>query len=217
MHIWVDADACPNVIKNILFRATERAQVTLTLVANQLIRIPPSRFVKALQVPAGFDVADDTIVQMVQAGDLVVTADIPLAAAVIAKGGRALDPRGEFYTGENIGEKLSVRKLMDELRASGVDTAPAVTLILPDPRSDKNLVPTASAVALVSSASFARCSSTSNCSRSSSVSRLRRLTSARATTAQPSKPSTPAPAGNMIARLACQGTARLTVASVGSE
>jgi uncharacterized protein YaiI (UPF0178 family) len=122
MHIWVDADACPNVIKNILFRATERAQVTLTLVANQLIRIPPSRFVKALQVPAGFDVADDRIVQMVQAGDLVVTADIPLAAAVIAKGGRALDPRGEFYTGENIGEKLSVRKLMDELRASGVDT-----------------------------------------------------------------------------------------------
>ncbi|HKQ24428.1 MAG TPA: YaiI/YqxD family protein [Burkholderiales bacterium] len=122
MHIWVDADACPNVIKSILFRAAERAQVTLTLVANQLIRIPPSRFVKALQVPAGFDVADDRIVQMVQAGDLVVTGDIPLAAAVIAKGGRALDPRGEFYTGENIGEKLSVRKLMDELRASGVDT-----------------------------------------------------------------------------------------------
>ena len=122
MHIWVDADACPNAIKNILFRAAERAQVALTLVANQLIRIPPSRFVKALQVPAGFDVADDRIVQMVQTGDLVVTADIPLAAAVIAKGGRALDPRGEFYTGENIGEKLSVRKLMDELRASGVDT-----------------------------------------------------------------------------------------------
>jgi len=122
MHIWVDADACPNVIKNILFRAAERAQVALTLVANQLIRIPPSRFVKALQVPAGFDVADDRIVQMVQTGDLVVTADIPLAAAVIAKGGRALDPRGEFYTGENIGEKLSVRKLMDQLRASGVDT-----------------------------------------------------------------------------------------------
>ena len=122
MHIWVDADACPKVVKSILFRAAERAQVTLTLVANQLIWIPPSRFVKALQVPAGFDVADDRIVQMVQAGDLVVTADIPLAAAVIAKGGRALDPRGEFYTGENIGEKLSVRKLMDELRASGVDT-----------------------------------------------------------------------------------------------
>ena len=122
MHIWVDADACPNVIKSILFRAAERAQVMLTLVANQLIWIPPSRFIKALQVPAGFDVADDRIVQMVQTGDLVVTADIPLAAAVIAKGGRALDPRGEFYTGENIGEKLSLRKLMDELRASGVDT-----------------------------------------------------------------------------------------------
>src|SRR6266850_3451184 len=98
MHISVDADACQNIIENILFRAAERAQVTLTLVANQLMRIPPSRFVKALQVPAGFDVADDRIVQMVQAGDLVVTADIPLADAVITKGGRALDPRGEFYT-----------------------------------------------------------------------------------------------------------------------
>jgi uncharacterized protein YaiI (UPF0178 family) len=122
MQIWVDADACPNVIKDILFRAAERTQVMLTLVANQPIRIPPSRFVKALQVPAGFDVADDRIVRMVQAGDLVVTADIPLAAAVLTKGGHALDPRGEFYTGDNIGERLAVRKLMDELRASGVDT-----------------------------------------------------------------------------------------------
>ena len=122
MQIWVDADACPNAIKDILFRAAERTQVMLTLVANQSIRIPPSRFVKALQVPAGFDVADDRIVRMVQTGDLVVTADIPLAAAVLAKGGHALDPRGEFYTSDNIGERLAVRKLMDELRASGVDT-----------------------------------------------------------------------------------------------
>ena len=122
MQIWVDADACPNAIKDIMFRAAERTQVMLTLVANQSIRIPASRFVKALQVPAGFDVADDRIVRMVQAGDLVVTADIPLAASVLAKGAHALDPRGEFYTGDNIGERLAVRKLMDELRASGVDT-----------------------------------------------------------------------------------------------
>ena len=122
MQIWVDADACPNVVKDILFRASERAQVMLTLVANQSIRMPPSRFVKSLQVPKGFDVADDTIVRMVQAGDLVVTADVPLAAAVLAKGAHALDPRGESYTDDNIGERLAVRNLMDGLRASGVDT-----------------------------------------------------------------------------------------------
>jgi uncharacterized protein YaiI (UPF0178 family) len=122
MQIWVDADACPNVIKDILFRAAERRQIMLTLVANQSVRIPPSRFVKALRVPQGFDVADDRIVRMVQVGDLVVTADIPLAAAVLAKGGHALDPRGEHFTGDNIGERLAVRNLMDELRASGVDT-----------------------------------------------------------------------------------------------
>ncbi|HWH49198.1 MAG TPA: YaiI/YqxD family protein [Burkholderiales bacterium] len=122
MQIWVDADACPNVIKDILFRAAERSQVMLTLVANQSIRIPPSRFVRSLQVPKGFDAADDTIVRMVQAGDLVVTADVPLAAAVLAKGAHALDPRGEIYTGDNIGERLAVRNLMDGLRASGVDT-----------------------------------------------------------------------------------------------
>ena len=122
MRIWVDADACPNVIKEILFRAAERAHVTLTLVANQPIRTPPSHFIKALQVPAGFDVADDRIVELVEAGDLVITADIPLAAGVIDKGGHALDPRGESYTKDNIKERLAVRKLMDELRSSGVDT-----------------------------------------------------------------------------------------------
>lgn len=127
MRIWVDADACPNVIKDILFRAAGRAQVTLTLVANQPIRTPPSQFIKALQVPAGFDVADDRIVELVEAGDLVITADIPLAAGVIAKGGHALDPRGEFYTKDNIKERLAMRKLMDELRSSGVDTGGPAT------------------------------------------------------------------------------------------
>lgn len=122
MQIWVDADACPNVIKEILFRAAERARVSLTLVANQLIRTPPSRLIRAIQVPAGFDVADDQIVQQIEAGDLVITADIPLAASVIAKGGHALNPRGEFYSTDNIREYLSMRNFMDQLRNSGVET-----------------------------------------------------------------------------------------------
>ena len=122
MQIWVDADACPNVIKEILFRAAERAQVALVLVANQLIRIPPSRHIRAIQVPAGFDVADDQIVQQIESGDLVITADIPLAAGVIARGGHALNPRGEFYTPDNIREHLSMRNFMDQLRNSGVET-----------------------------------------------------------------------------------------------
>ncbi len=127
MRIWVDADACPNVIKDILFRAAERARVTLTLVANQPIRTPPSQYIKALQVPAGFDVADNKIVELAEAGDLVVTADIPLAASVIEKGGHALDPRGETYTRDNIKERLAMRKLMDELRSSGIDTGGPAT------------------------------------------------------------------------------------------
>ena len=127
MRIWVDSDACPNVIKDILFRAADRAHITLTLVANQPVRIPPSPYIKALQVPAGFDVADDRIVELTEAGDLVITADIPLAAGVIEKGGHALDPRGETYTKDNIKERLAVRKLMDELRNGGVDTGgPAI-------------------------------------------------------------------------------------------
>ena len=127
MRIWVDADACPNVIKDILFRAADRTHVTLTLVANQPVRIPPSPYIKALQVPAGFDVADDRIVELTEAGDLVITADIPLAAGVIEKGGHALDPRGETYTKDNIKERLAVRKFMDELRSGGVDTGgPAI-------------------------------------------------------------------------------------------
>ncbi len=122
MQIWVDADACPGVIKEILFRAAERAQIAMTLVANQLPRTPPSRYIKAIQVPAGFDVADGKIVQHLEPGDLVITADIPLAAEVIAKGGHALNPRGEFYTPDTIRERLNMRDFMDNLRGSGVDT-----------------------------------------------------------------------------------------------
>lgn len=122
MQIWVDADACPNAIKEILFRAAQRARVMLTLVANQLIRTPPSPHIRAIQVPAGFDVADDQIVRQIEAGDLVITADIPLAASVIARGGHALNPRGEFYTPDNIREYLSMRNFMDQLRNSGVET-----------------------------------------------------------------------------------------------
>ena len=121
MNIWVDADACPGVIKEILFRAAERTQISTTLVANQLLRVPPSPYIRALQVPAGFDVADNRIAQEVQPGDLVITADIPLAAQVIERGGFALNPRGEFYTRDNIRERLTMRNFMEELRGSGVD------------------------------------------------------------------------------------------------
>ena len=122
MQIWVDADACPNLIKEILFRAAERVKVPLTLVANQYLRTPPSTLIKAIQVPAGFDVADNYIVQQVQLNDLVITADIPLAAEVVDKGALALNPRGELYTRENIQQRLTMRNFMDELRSSGVDT-----------------------------------------------------------------------------------------------
>ena len=122
MQIWVDADACPVVIKEILFRVADRLQLSVTLVANQLIRVPPSRFIRALQVPAGADVADAEIVRLLVSGDLVVTGDIPLAADVLKKGGFALNPRGDFYTGDNIAQQLSMRAFMDELRGSGVDT-----------------------------------------------------------------------------------------------
>ena len=122
MQIWVDADACPNVIKEILYRAAERVRVPLTLVANRPLRIPSSPYIRTLQVPEGFDVADSRIVDQIQPNDLVVTADIPLAAAVIEKGGHALDPRGELYTESNVRERLSVRDFMDELRGTGVVT-----------------------------------------------------------------------------------------------
>ena len=122
MHIWVDADGCPKVIKDLLYRAAERWGIALTLVANHPLRIPPSPHIQVLQVPAGFDVADHAIAQQVQEGDLVVTADIPLAAQVIAQGGQALNPRGYLYTRENIHDHLTMRHVMDELRQSGVNT-----------------------------------------------------------------------------------------------
>lgn len=122
MQILVDADACPKVIKDILFRAAERRQMQLTLVANKLLYCPPSKHIRALQVPAGFDVADNKIAELVEVGDLVITADIPLAAQVIERGGHALNPRGEFYTKDTIQERLTMRNFMDGLRGSGVDT-----------------------------------------------------------------------------------------------
>jgi len=122
VQIWVDADACPNVIKEILFRTAERRQIPLILVANQPVGIPRSPFIRAVRVPAGFDVADSQIVRDLNSDDLVVTADIPLAAAVIDKGGHALNPRGELYTRDNIRERLVMRDFMETLRSSGVQT-----------------------------------------------------------------------------------------------
>ena len=120
MRIWVDADACPQVIKDILFRAAERAQVVTTLVSNMaLARTPASAFIRTIRVAKGFDGADQRIVQEVEPGDLVVTADLPLAAAVVARGAQALDPRGELYTEDNVGERLAMRNLMQELRSGG--------------------------------------------------------------------------------------------------
>lgn len=122
MKIWVDADACPVVIKEILFRAAQRTGVPLTLVANQPMRTPPSPVIKMLQVTSGFDVADNEIVKRLEADDLVITGDIPLAAEAIGRGARALSPRGELFTPENIRERLNMRDFMDTLRASGIDT-----------------------------------------------------------------------------------------------
>ena len=120
MKIFVDADACPGVIKDILYRAADRAQILTTLVSNQALRTPPSPWLRAVQVPRGFDVADDEIVRRVEAGDLVITADIPLAALVVEKGAHALDPRGELYSPDNIRERLNLRDFMDTLRSSGM-------------------------------------------------------------------------------------------------
>lgn len=122
MNIWVDADACPVVIKEILYRAANRSQIPLILVANQMLRVPPSPWIKALQVPGGFDVADQRIAAEAQRGDLVITADIPLAALVIPKGAMVIDPRGELLSATNIQERLTLRNFMDTLRSSGVDT-----------------------------------------------------------------------------------------------
>ena len=120
MRIWVDGDACPAVIKDILFRAAIRTKIPLTLVANQPMHIPRSDLITILTVPSGLNVADQKIVELLDPGDLVITADIPLAAHVVNKGGTALDPRGELYTDEYIGERLTMRNLMDELRGGGM-------------------------------------------------------------------------------------------------
>ena len=122
MKIWVDADACPVVIKDILFRAAGRTGIELTLVANQPVQIPPSPCINFLRVASGFDVADNEIVKRVSVGDLVITSDIPLAAEVIGKGAHALSPRGELYTADNIKPRLTIRDFMDTLRASGIQT-----------------------------------------------------------------------------------------------
>ena len=122
MKIWVDADACPGAIKDILFRAAERTETQLTLIANQPLRTPPSRFISAVQVAAGFDVADNEIVRRAEPDDLVITSDIPLAAEVIAKDVRALSPRGEKFTKGNIGARLNMRDFLDTMRSSGEHT-----------------------------------------------------------------------------------------------
>jgi uncharacterized protein YaiI (UPF0178 family) len=122
VQIWVDADACPNVIKEILFRVAERARIMVTLVANQPVPVPRMQYVRAVQVAQGFDIADNEIVLRCEPGDLVITADIPLAAEVIAKGATALNPRGELYTKENVKARLNMRDFMDTMRSSGIHT-----------------------------------------------------------------------------------------------
>ncbi len=138
MQIWVDADACPNVIKEILFRAAERVQIPLVLVANKTLRTPPSSYISSIRVGAGLDVADNAIVKEMKSGDLVITADIPLASEVIGKNGHALNPRGEFYSKENIEERLTMRNFMDELRGSGVNTGGPATLTQKDKQAFAN-------------------------------------------------------------------------------
>jgi len=125
MKIWVDADACPVVIKEILFRAAERTNTQTTLIANHFLKTPPSKVIDFMQVSAGFDVADNVIVQQATKGDLVITADIPLAAEVVEKGCLALNPRGELYSKSNIKQRLNMRDFMDTLRSSGVHTGGA--------------------------------------------------------------------------------------------
>lgn len=138
MHIWVDADACPVAIKEILFRAAERKQVPLTLVANKAMHTPKSSYISARQVGHGFDVADDYIAEQVQPGDIVITADIPLAADVLKRGGHAINPRGERYTQETINQKLGMRDFMDTMRSSGIQTGGPPPLNQTDRRNFAN-------------------------------------------------------------------------------
>lgn len=138
MHIWVDADACPVAIKEILFRAAERKQVLLTLVANKAMHTPRSPYINSKQVGQGFDVADDYIAEQVEAGDIVITADIPLAAEVLKKNGHAINPRGERYNQETINQKLGMRDFMDTLRSSGIHTGGPPPLSQTDRRNFAN-------------------------------------------------------------------------------
>lgn len=138
MKIWVDADACPVAVKEILYRAANRTRIELTLIANQMLRVPPSPWIKALQVPSGFDVADQKIAQEVVAGDVVVTADVPLAALVIAKGAVVIDPRGELLDKGNIQERLSMRNFMESLRNSGIEIGGPASLSSADRQAFAN-------------------------------------------------------------------------------
>jgi uncharacterized protein YaiI (UPF0178 family) len=122
MKIWVDGDACPNAIKDILFRAAQRTGISLTLIANHIVKVPPSRHISFLRVASGFDVADNEIVKRLAPGDLVITGDIPLAAEIIENQGQALNPRGELYTRDNIKARLVMRDLMESLRSSGIES-----------------------------------------------------------------------------------------------
>jgi hypothetical protein len=122
VKIWIDGDACPNAIKDILFRAAERTGISLTLVANHVVKVPPSRHISFLRVASGFDVADNEIVRRLAPGDLVITGDIPLAAEIIENQGQALNPRGELYTRDNIKARLTMRDLMESLRSSGIES-----------------------------------------------------------------------------------------------
>ena len=122
MKIWIDADACPKPIKELLYRVAQRKKIILTLVANRSLVYPVSPLIRSIQVAAGADVADQEIIRLLEPGDLVITADIPLAAETISMGGHALDPRGDFFSVENIRERLSVRNFMDDLRSNGIET-----------------------------------------------------------------------------------------------
>lgn len=136
--IWVDGDACPNLVKTVLFRAAQKRQLSLLLVANQFIAVPPSKVIRAIRVSGGFDVADDYIVQHMQPGDLVITGDIPLAAKVIEREGKVINPRGEVYGRENIGEKLAMRNFMEDMRNNGLVTGGAAAMAAKDVQNFAN-------------------------------------------------------------------------------
>lgn len=138
MNIWVDADACPVVVKEILYRAAVRESISLTLIANQFLRVPPSPWIRMMQVPGGFDAADRRIIELAQEGDLVITADIPLAAEVISRGAMVIDPRGTWLDQHNIQAKLSMRNFMETLRSSGVDTGGPASLSSSDRQAFAN-------------------------------------------------------------------------------